>query len=47
MDITYKVQDNMLQSTDLKKLNIREGPREDGWIPLKRRYKIDIRGVWK
>jgi hypothetical protein len=36
----------MLLSTDPKKLNNTEGPKEDEWLSLSRGNKIDIRSEW-
>ena len=43
--IKYRI--TMLQSTDPKKPNTKEGPRKSGWIFLRRRNKIDIWGGWR
>jgi hypothetical protein len=39
VDASHKVQENLLQSTDTKKLSNKEAPREDAWLSLRRGNK--------
>ena len=42
--LTMKYRITTLQSTEAKKPNKKEGPREDAWITFRRENKMDIRG---